>query len=365
MKNKKVGIITYHFARNYGAVLQCYALQKFIGNQGYQVEILNYKTHKQEQNNSLFNKRKGIKNIVMNIALYPFKSKRIIKDKKFEEFIQKEMNCTNRIYSLEELKNKINDEGFKYIISGSDQVWNPRIGDFEDAFFFPFKCAAKKISYAASIGGATLEELDNYKKWINDFENISVREETTSKILNSILEKKVKVVLDPTMLLNNDEWKIVEDDVEEEYMLCYFINKSNFKEGFKIAKKIAKQRRLKIKIINARFSLNSFRKGTIVDAGPIDFIRLMKKASFICTDSFHGTIFSIIFNKPFLSIDRKDNKNDTRKSDLLKKLSLEDRLIRIPNDEKINIKDTKQEDIDGRLNKIREDSINFLKKSLK
>ena len=133
---KKVGIITYHFARNYGAVLQCYALQEYLNKSGYDVSILNAVSKNQENNNSLFHKRKGIKNVAMNIALLPFIKQRKEKEKGFTSFVSNYLNCTDKVTNNIELQELIESEHYDVIISGSDQVFNPHIADFEDMFLW-------------------------------------------------------------------------------------------------------------------------------------------------------------------------------------------------------------------------------------
>lgn len=328
-----VGIITYHFARNYGAVLQCYALQEYLKSMGFNVTILNYIDEKQEKNNSIYKTNKGIKSYIINLCLIPFNKKRKIKEEKFQIFLKEKLNCSERLKNIKELQEYIEKNNIKYIISGSDQVWNPKIEDFSEAFFFNFETQAKKITYAASCGSATEDELKKYISAIKDFSLISIREKESQKMIESIVNKKVTLVGDPVILLDKNKWeKLATNEytkTKEKYLICYFLHKPLFKKEFKIAKQIAKDKKLKIKVINARYGINSFKKGTIHDAGPENFIELLKNAEYICTDSFHGTMFSIIFKKNFSVFDSLNNKKDTRRTNILKYNNMLSRLIYI------------------------------------
>ncbi len=136
----KIGIITYHFARNYGAILQCYALQEQLCSMGHDVWVLNYQNVRQERNNSLHHKRDGfLSNLAVNVALLPFELKRRSKERKFAEYESSHLHLTPRFYAIEEMRDFVNKEGFDLLISGSDQVFNPNIADFDEASYFPLK----------------------------------------------------------------------------------------------------------------------------------------------------------------------------------------------------------------------------------
>lgn len=323
---KKIGIITYHFARNYGAVLQCFALQTYLENNGHKVEIINYVTEQQRNNNDYYKHGKSIKSIVVNTLLIPFMKMRKIKNQRFDQFNNDYLNLTTIINDLESLKKHIDSNNYDLIISGSDQVFNPNIEDFDKAFVLPFHIEAKKIAYAASTGNAKKEDLDKISKEIRDFNKISIREEKDIKKFEDF-NIDISITPDPVLLLDSDDWsKFTNEKKEKDYLLCYFLHKDLFKKEFEIAKKIAKEKNLKIKIINARYSRESFKKGTIYDAGPIEFVNLIKNSSYVCTDSFHGTLFSIIFDKDFKCFDSRKNKNDSRRQNLLYLLNAKENL---------------------------------------
>lgn len=330
----RVGIITYHFAQNYGSVLQCFALQEYLENMGYTVKIINFVSDKQEINNSLSN---GLKGRIRNIVFFPINNKRKSKYDKFLDFRKKFLKETEKVSINSKLKKLIETEQFDFLISGSDQVFNPNINDFDYAFLFPFKTQAKKIAYAASLGNAKSTELNKLKKYILDFQEISLRESGDQDIFQKTIGVSPKIVCDPVFLIRKQKWEEiiksmkVNYNTNDKYLLCYFIHKKYMNKSIGIAKKIAKQRNLKIRFINAGYNRNSFNKKSIVDCGPEDFLVLLKNADFVCTDSFHGTSFSTILNKDFLCFDTKRNVTDFRRRDLLHKLDLDKQYVLVEN----------------------------------
>lgn len=358
----KVGIITYHFAQNYGSVLQCYALQEYLKRTGYNVRIINYVSDKQEKNNSFSD---GLKAKIRNILFLTIKNKIQNKFEKFKEFREEYLCETKRISNLTELETLVRTEKFDFVISGSDQVFNPNINDFDMAFVLPFKTSAKKIAYAASLGNAGESELQQIKKSILDFNKISLRELEDEHTFENIIGISASVVCDPVFLLSREEWTTrisnikTNINIHEKYLLCYFIHKKYMNKSIKLAKKIAKEKNLKIIFINAGYNLNSLNKETLVDCGPKEFLKLFYNAEYICTDSFHGTSFSIILNKNFICFDSKYNLKDNRRKNLLNELKLGSKFLYVENN---NIK---IENINfSKTNKIMKEFSNRSKKFL-
>lgn len=315
---KKIGIITYHFARNYGAVLQCYALQSFLNQKGYYVEVFDFVNARQRRNNGVVKHGNGIKSIVANICLIPFFANIKKKCDRYDNFCNNYLNLSERITEIDELKQYIDRNRFDFIISGSDQVLNPNIADFDFAFLYPFKTTARKITYAASTGNASKVDIQKLKQYIKDFDVISIRERKDIAKFDSDFSDRIQVVCDPVMLLESESWhNMITKGFEKPYLVCYFLHKNMADVEFRTAQNIAKCLGLEFKVINARFSKNSFIKGTVLDAGPKEFVNLIANAEYVCTDSFHGTLFSLIFHKRFTCFDTKDNAKDNRKKGLL------------------------------------------------
>lgn len=321
----KIGIITYHFAGNYGAVLQCYALNEYLNTCGHDAKVINCITPKQGDNNSIYRENSNLKSIFKNILLLPFHKSRKLRFQRFNHFRNNNLKLTQLVQSVDELKDLIEAEKFDYIISGSDQVFNPNIYDFESTFLYPFMTQSKKIGYAVSIGKATSEQLYKYADCIKDFSCISVREESAAERL-SFFSKEITTVIDPVFLLNKAQWETICTKNQKHYVLGYYINAKYREQYIKISKQIAKQLNLELIIVDARISKAVFCNTVISNAGPKEFVELVMNADFICTDSFHGTSFSILLEKPFVCFEPQKESLDTRKTNLCKNVGLENHI---------------------------------------
>lgn len=359
---RKVGILTYHFALNYGAVLQCYALYKALCKQGHDVSVINLVTYKQEENNLRIKKTKGIKNVILQIMLFPFLKDRIQKKEKFQDFIKQNINCTVR-YTEDNFQKNVSESNYDVIIVGSDQVWNPHIADFTDKFFLPGEYKARKVGYAISIGTTKKEDILPYKQCIQDFSDVGLREQSAIKTIDTLYGNELVEVLDPTFLLEESEWHEMTHTYNQRqpYMVCYFLKKENFKRYYRIAKEIANNKKIRIIYINQRYSWRSFYPNTLCDVGPQEFVSLIRNANYVCTDSFHGTVFSIIFRKNFSTIVDSYNSLDRRKQDILSKLGLIERCIILDEYTTYSDSEINYEVINKKITLLREESLNFLK----
>lgn len=359
---KKVGIITYHFAQNYGAVLQCYALSEFLTNKGYDVTVFDFVSETQRKNNDIIKHGYNIKTFIKNICLLPFRKSIKKKYDRFSEFRKVNLRLSPRFSKIEELKAYIEENELDYIISGSDQVLNPNIPDFDKAFLYPFKTKAKKIAYAASTGNASAQEIETIKSYLDDFSYISIREQKDlNKFVGGSVDKnRYSVVCDPVMLLPEEKWKnLIKKDNEKPYLVCYFLHKNLFSVEFNAAKNIANELGVEMKVINARFSSKSFLHGTVLDVGPKEFVNLIANACYVCTDSFHGTLFSLLFHKRFSCFDTRKNKHDTRKKGLLERVGAISAFQNIEESIKVCTEfDYKK--IDRNIEEMRAESISFL-----
>ena len=247
-------------------------------------------------------------------------------------------------------------------ICGSDQIWNTEITrGFNRGFFLDFKTNGKKISYAVSMGIPELpkEYEEQFKKSINGLDNISVREETLKKYAERFTEKPVTKTLDPTLLLKeNDYDELILDNKYGEYVLIYALGPDE--RLTQIAKDIANKKNIKIIELNDKKQENYF-CDQVSDAGPEEFLTLIKNAKAIVTNSFHGTIFSIIFRKEFYTITRL-NRN-SRMENILDIVGMRDRLI----DKVEEIEKVKKQDYEKaykNLEQEKEKSKQFLKIAL-
>lgn len=341
----KVGILTILNVNNYGAELQCCALYRKLQQLGYDAEVINYLfgIHPEhvfdgEKRTVPIPLKQLIKvkllPVVQNMfCMFHQKNKRL-RNKRFDEFHAKYNHLTSTVYpsvkSLYEAK-------FNYdvLCIGSDQVWNYMKGYSLEPFFACFdKNNTKKITYASSIGLSSLsvEAEQVFKKELTNFAYISVREQQASEILEKLLNRKIDVVLDPTLILNKQEWiEVAKYDMcpKEKYLLVYIVTIKPCDYVLTLARHIAKQRNLKI----VRICRDAYPEHSgsdveeILTAGPSDFVGLFSKAEFVVTNSFHGTVFSINFSKPFYSVIKSHHSTNSRLTSILKKLGLEDRIV--------------------------------------
>lgn len=325
MKNKKIGILTFHNVYNYGAFLQAYALERYLSKEN-EVKIINYINPNVIEPYKLI-ECKNIKTLIKSAILLPIN---LIKNIKFKLCLKKYCNLTKRMSKQELIKDGLNE--YDVLITGSDQVWNTLITkELDDVYTLNFKTKAKKMSYAASLGNGMIDTQfrEDFRKKISQIDYVSVREENTREVLEDLLEnnKRCSVVVDPTLLLTRDEWEtfLKEPKEKEKYILVYAMTKN--KKIYEIANKIANK--FSCKIIHFTRTNGEYDNDKILSkkifADPREFVGLIKNAEFVLTNTFHGTVFSIIFNKRFLSILPQNASN--RITEILKIFSLEDRGI--------------------------------------
>ena len=363
----KIAIITMHAARNYGAVLQTYALQHYCEKIGYDAEVIDYKLPNQTTKGYLLNINSKFKKNVFLKTAYLAKTvlPKCITTKLFSDFIKRKIRTTEPV--------KIEDGGIKYpkadvYCAGSDQIWNPRAnGGFNSAYFLK-GARGKKFSYASSIGidSLTPSEQSEIKEYLKDFNYISVRELSSIPMLNQIGYSPV-CVLDPTLMLNKDEWNDFSNDFEKEevngeaYLLVYYFG--NAKAVMNYASQIAKKRGLKIRRISVGFE--KYSNDVIVERyiTPERFVSLFSNASYVVTNSFHGTVFSINFEKQFLSYPTTEN--NARFASVFQMFGLEDRNLRLYSaDEAVMLSDIDYTSVSAMLENKRKDSFEYIKCAL-
>lgn len=370
MKNK-VAIITLNGYFNYGNRLQNYALQEVLGDLGCEVEtIINDTKFKSTNNKSLIEKIKE-KNIRENFKILYLKLINILYKNKlkqrrtevFKEFSLQYINETD--YSITENnipKDLLNK--YDYFITGSDQVWNPYYRKGSPVEFLTFAPKEKRIAYAPSFGISKIptKYIDNYRLWLSEIAYLSVREETGAKIIKELTGRDATVVLDPTMLLTKEKWlsisKVPSDKPKKGYLLTYFLGKIS-KERIKFIKNIAKNNNLEI------IHLAQIRYKTPYLTGPSEFIEYINSAKIFCTDSFHGAVFSILLETPFIVFSRESKipSMNSRMETLLSTFKLESRLVENIHSNN-QIFEVDYSHINSILKRERDRSINFLKNAL-
>lgn len=329
----KIGILTFHCAHNFGAVLQCYALQEALKSMGHEVDILNYRPQylaSPEPKLTLrtFKCKNPFKLYHRITFLIPILKEKF---KLYINFEHKYYHLSEHIKNKEQFCNLVNR--YQYIIIGSDQVWNIKYNKNESIWFGDFRTPlsnTKIISYAASAGDPvfSIEELKRISSLINKLDSISVRETQLKDLLSPHINKKISCVLDPTLMVTPSVWNKFQDikiSEQDPYILIYQARKDD--NIFRIANQIAQKKLWNI--ITVDFYDNSLQKKYIKghrNISPDQFVAYVKNAQCVITTSFHGTVFSIINNTPFYTLKLNDGA-DARNEEILKLLKLENRFI--------------------------------------
>lgn len=369
----KIGIITYHCAYNYGAVLQAYALQTKLKALGYDVEIINFRPSAivdgYKESRISGGKRAKLYRIIKPKQLLHAQHVRRNRYEAFDNFTDKFLNVSKGIYSTTaELEDKSLD--YNVYICGSDQIWNYAFNGNENAYFLSFvKYNSKKISYAPSFGieKLTEENCEKIKPLLSDFVALSSREEQGVKIINEDLQLKSTHVLDPTLLIESEQWISFasknRNSTKQKYIFVYIIGKSEV--ALKRICEFAKKENLDIKYVGIGILLqpNIASIDDKSDVGPQEFIELLLGAEYVCTNSFHGMALSILLNKKFTIM--FNEALNSRMESLLKMCGLEEQKY---NTQSRLLKDT-FEKVDftvanNIIAKERKKSINFLIKAI-
>lgn len=358
----KIGIITFHCSYNYGSVLQAFALKTLLEKKKYVVNVIDFIYKKDFEQYNLFRTSVYSKNPKFFIGDILFLKKNYKRKRNFEIFAKKYFNLTKKkYYNYEDMK-ELNSE-FDIFICGSDQIWNLDCTQgVEPAYFLKFVNKDKlKIAYAPSL--AHVKFAKNYdvdlKKAIKDLDYISVREESTLPLIQPLTEKKVSVVLDPTLLLNQKDYEsiISQNKNKSEYIFVYMLEYSV--ELVKYCNEFSSKKGMKIiYIVNNKFS--GIKGKNAFGIGADKFLKYIKEANYIITNSFHATVFSIIFNKKFVTFTTK--KSSSRMVDLLDKLGIPERIY----NENFNIdKNIDYDMVQEKLIDMRKSSLEYLSKALK
>ena len=366
----KIGILTFHCAHNYGAVLQAYALQEYLKSCGHEVEIIDYRPGYLVQPYKAFPlPRVGCSSILQKIkrlvywgGTLPWRVKdipiRIRRRKGFEKFIREKLNLSregfNEVW-------RVSSDHYDAILFGSDQIWRPDSWGRVDPVFlgdFPVSKATLKIAYAASAGAAsgTLGENESVVKALENFDAISVRESNLANSLQSKTDLKIETVLDPTLLVEKKVWdKIaIEPRIQEKYVLVYQVSYNI--EADRIAAEIASQIGARVVSVWAGYSL---RGNMLREETPEQFVGWFKHASCVVVTSFHGTSFALINHRPVYFVSN-GSAGENRPRQILSALGLSDRVIDQRSHPKFSEIDYSKVD----LQKLRTRSQDFLARAL-
>lgn len=341
---KKIGIVTSARELNYGAILQAYALQIKIAEFGYDTCLLWWRNQKKTNHDIRIRKLLGMvfkyvrypQIVKQSFQIYGNSFGKVISERSkslYQIFEAKYLNINFLTYS--QMRRYAYSSECIAIVAGSDQIWNSCAVYVDPFYYLRFAPAYKRIAYAPSLGKSYIPDYNKkiMKKFINDFLVISVRENSGKKLLEKLVKKHITVVLDPSLLLKAKDWEKIEGNVilPDKYLLLYFLDEPNI-HCFEQLNRIIEESGLPVLALPYRFPLfDRISNINYIDAGPSEFLTLIHNAEVVLTDSFHGTVFSINFNKNFYTFNRQYGSNQSQASrivDLLNLLGLPEHFIK-------------------------------------
>lgn len=328
----KIGIITYHRAENYGAILQAFALRTYLQGLGHDVSFVDYWPDYHVNYFKIFSwdrfKKASWKGkIECLLGTTVWLCPRIRRSKRLQCFIHERLGVTGRPRYNENTKATGH---YDVAVYGSDQIWRKQnmggVG-FDDWYFGSENVVAdKKIVYAGSMGTVkTTEKDDAYvKKMMQNFAHISVREADLGQYLRK-LGVQSEQVIDPVFLLSKEEWEAVAVNKQKKEKYILFYNLLNKPESVRFAEKLSKETGLPIKELNKKMSFNHIGKRYISGASLEEFLRLVHDAEYVVSNSFHGIAFSLIFQKQFYAVGMGEKAN--RVLSLLENVGVTERYV--------------------------------------
>lgn len=363
---KKVDIITLHHVTNFGSMLQTYATQFVVEKLGYEAEIIDFVPEGLTMYRAMFPKNDKRTFISQCIRFFPKLLCNSIQYVVLKKFLSKYIHKSKKRYSSynELLKNPPIADIY---MSGSDQIWNTQNSNKENdlnAYYLQFVPVGKrKVAYAGSFGRRSFsgEILEKISSFLNSYDAISVREECGLSILRAVGINNGVHVLDPTLLLNRVEWKTFVHPVKEKnYLFVYNLNRNPVIK--KYAEIISHEKNLKIVNFSDTFEFIKGAYNRIINR-PEDFVSYIANADYIITDSFHGTAFSINFNKQFVCV--RAPKFNSRLESILNLVDLNERLFKSEVNLEVAYRQIDYSKVNKIINENRNKSINYLRNALK
>lgn len=354
----KTGVLTIHRATNYGAVLQAFALKTYLEKLGVETEIIDYRSkHIEDLYVNMFADYLSVKTKIKNVLTWNEQKER---NSAFKSFIEKELGCTDKtsLFSRQDMLG-ISDK-YDCFITGSDQIWNPFCTGNDKTYFLDFiSDNKKKYSYAASLGNIKngFIQSDEYRSLLKNYSELSVREEKGKKAVEEMTQKSASVHLDPTFLLEKEDWnRIIKPVNKSNYVLVYSLTMPETIE--RMAREYAKENNKEIVFITLNNLYSKKHKKEVITCSPEEFVSYFYYADAVFTNSFHGTAFSIIFEKEFF-VEKNANPNhdNSRLTNVLDKFGLEDRMV-VSTPQKAEIDYGK---VNDRLRAYKEESYSYLK----
>lgn len=373
----KIGILTRRAGFNHGSSLQAYAMIRLFTENGHECKIINYDEY---SGHPLWRIRPFIENIqwlllkylpiARSLKKYKYLSIRASQYTRFQQFEKNFLLLTfPKCCNDKELRNATKE--FQVLVCGSDQIWSPFL--YDPVYYFSFlkgENNKRTVAYAPSIGVSNFSMIKaEQAELLKKIDCVSCREEEGSVIIKNIINKEVPVVLDPTLMVQPSEWNTLANsipDIESSpYILCYFLGKNIPQKYITTLSKLTGYKVLNIQMFNRLNTLQADRE--ITDIGPCEFLNLIKNAMWVCTDSFHATIFSYIFQRRMSIFERFKNteieNQNSRIYTLLNLLKIKWALTNVNDIPDLNKQDISHFDSDA-LKYWQQQSINYIKASI-
>ena len=388
---KKVGIVSCYFQHNYGSMLQALATQMALDKLGYEnetIDISGFNGEIKKAKMLYFAKASLTSDILLSklgmatnvlrrkLSKGSYMENTIIRNKKFDDFYKEHFRLSEKYTSKADLSNKCKEK-YSAVLVGSDQLWLPGniAGDYYTLNFVPKE--VNTIAYATSFGQSALPS-DSAKKatvFLKKIRHIGVREESGQKLVKELAERSVPVVCDPTLLFTGDEWMSIQKEeakINEPYILCYFLGNNPPHREF--AKRLKEKTGCKIVALTHLDEYVKSDEGyadyTPYDVDPADFLNLIRNAQFVCTDSFHCSLFSMLYKREFFTFKRYARKTksstNSRLDTLFNLAGVKGRVLNGDEDiQKCLDMNIDYENVHNNLQKIREESYQYLITALK
>lgn len=352
----KIGTLTFHRACNYGGVLQCFALVKALRKLGYEAEVVDYRNPVIEKAYSLISFQ-GFRSFAYSLLHLRDSYRR---KRNFREFAKQFIPISKRVYrTSSELSNQ-----YDYFLIGSDQVWSKRINKgFDPAYWGLFK--GRKASYAASMGtdhNYNQDERDQIQRYLTGFSHISTREDSLRDELSQLTDKSIETVIDPTLLLDREDYESIAIKPQEENYVLYYQMMYN-QNSKRFVSNIAKQLGCKVVTImgpNEHYDGIDHIHKKVSDVNVQEFVGYILYAKCVVASSFHGTALPIAMRKNFYFL---ANNMIDRSANLLKYLGASDRMKK--SEDQIEYSPVRYEVIEPRLSSFTHNSVNYLRRVLR
>ena len=370
----KVGLMTFYKADNYGTCLQAWSLQHTIQKLGYDCEVLNFSRNTAAGQTG--SRRAVIKNLGLKttVELALLSSHRKLRKQAFQTF-RKTITTSKLSYtSFDELKTT--SDQYDAFVTGSDMVWSWESQIHLDKYFLKFAPIGKRIAYAPSFGNTevTDEMCAYYQEALVDMDHLSCRERSGKELVEQLTGRHCELVLDPTMLLTTEEWqkkfrlgKSAPKENHGRTILCYLFDTSR-KTSIKQIKKAMKKGDQLRHIPGALVEYLSETASGTKAYGPFEFLEAYYNADMIITDGFHGLVFALIFQKPFLLIHRAGGahwaKHEERMASLLEELGLSSRYVMADAPISPECFTLDYTEISKKIEQLRENSLRYLREAL-